>query len=89
MDDSIRIVVCMGSSCFVRGNEKNLELIEKFLEKHALAARVLVSGSLCECCCGKGPNIRINDKVFYAVSREKLPGILERELFGVKGKGGS
>ncbi|OQA83989.1 MAG: Respiratory-chain NADH dehydrogenase 24 Kd subunit [Lentisphaerae bacterium ADurb.Bin242] len=89
MDDSIRIVVCMGSSCFVRGNEKNLELIEKFLEKHVLAARVLVSGSLCECCCGQGPNIRINDKVFHAVSREKLPGILERELLGVKGKGGS
>ncbi len=77
----------MGSSCFARGNEKNLELIEKFLEKHALAAQVQLSGSLCECCCGKGPNIRINDKFFHAVSREKLPGILERELLGLKGKG--
>ena len=86
MDDGIRIVVCMGSSCFARGNEKNLELIEKFLEKHALAAQVQLSGSLCECCCGKGPNIRINDKFFHAVSREKLPGILECELLGLKGK---
>ena len=86
MENSIRIVVCMGSSCFARGNEKNLELIEKFLEKHALAANVQLSGSLCECCCGQGPNIRINDKVYHAVSREKLPGILERELLGIKGK---
>jgi len=85
--DGICIVVCMGSSCFARGNEQNLELIERFLEKNAISTRVQVSGSLCESCCGKGPNIRINGKFFHAVSKEKLPGILERELLGLKGKG--
>lgn len=86
-DDGICIVVCMGSSCFARGNEQNLDLIERFLDKNALSASVQLSGSLCECCCGQGPNIRINGKFFHAVSKEKLPGILERELLGLKGKG--
>ena len=29
-----KIVVCIGSSCFSRGNERNVEVIQKYLEEH-------------------------------------------------------
>ena len=31
-----KIVVCIGSSCFSRGNERNVEVIQKYLEEHHL-----------------------------------------------------
>ena len=34
------IKVCMGSSCFARGNAKNLQLIQNFLEQNEIEAEV-------------------------------------------------
>ena len=33
-----KIVICMGSSCFARGNEENLRVIEDFLKSNNLQA---------------------------------------------------
>ena len=44
-----KIVICMGSSCFARGNEENLRVIEDFLKSNHLEADVLLSG---RCCAG-------------------------------------
>ena len=76
-----KIVICMGSSCFARGNAKSLEAVEAFLKKHELGAEVELSGSLCEGNCGKGPNIAIGGKLF-SVGEKNLEKILERELLG-------
>ncbi len=35
-----KIRICMGSSCFRRGNRKNLEFIETYIEEHGYAADV-------------------------------------------------
>ena len=39
-----KIVICMGSSCFARGNEENLRVIEDFLKSNNLQTDVLLSG---------------------------------------------
>ena len=39
-----KIVICMGSSCFARGNEENLRVIEDFLKSNHLEADVLIFG---------------------------------------------
>jgi|GEM_PF-4555772 hypothetical protein len=31
-----RIVICIGSSCFSRGNAGNVEIAERYLEEHGL-----------------------------------------------------
>lgn len=35
-----KITVCIGSSCFARGNELNVEVIQKYLEEHHLKDEV-------------------------------------------------
>ena len=30
----VRMVICIGSSCFARGNAENVKITEEFLEKH-------------------------------------------------------
>jgi NADH:ubiquinone oxidoreductase subunit E len=55
------IEICMGSSCFSRGNERNLVAIQGFLRDHGLAltAEVKVRGCLCLDACANGPHITV------------------------------
>ena len=34
------IVICLGSSCFSRGNKDVLEVVKRFLKEHQLTAEV-------------------------------------------------
>ena len=35
-----KITVCIGSSCFSRGNEQNVEIVQKYLDEHNLKDEV-------------------------------------------------
>lgn len=74
------ITVCMGSSCYSRGNSNNTQIIHNFIEKNNLKGLVEVRGCLCESECKQGPNIRIDDKLFSNVSSEGLVDLLQHEL---------
>lgn len=74
------ITICMGSSCFSRGNSANAEVIQRFIADNALEDRVAVRGCLCEGECKNGPNIRINDRLYTDVSPETLPELLAHEI---------
>ena len=80
------ITICMGSSCFARGNEKNLEIIEKFLGERGLTDEVDVNlgCSLCRGKCSIGPNIQINGHEYNKVDPGMMYEIL-RELFKNEG----
>lgn len=75
-----RIKICMGSSCFRRGNRKNLEFIESYIEKNSCDCEVELVGSRCEEECCKGPNIEINGQMFHGVNEEILFDLLKRNV---------
>jgi NADH:ubiquinone oxidoreductase subunit E len=74
------IVICMGSSCFARGNKNNLALIERFLETHGLSASIRLEGSHCASECQSGPNIRIDGTLYQHVDSGMLLDILENHF---------
>ncbi len=74
------ISICMGSSCFTRGNNTNLEIVRRFLRERGLEAEVVFSGRLCENMCNRGPVICIDDKVYEEVNESLLYKILEEEF---------
>ncbi len=74
----IKITVCMGSSCFARGNQQNLAFIEAFMKTHDLEADIDLAGSRCENKCATGPNITINGVEYHGVDERKLEEILTR-----------
>lgn len=73
----LNISVCMGSSCFARGNAANLELIENYIKENGLEAEIDLSGSRCEGKCVTGPNIIINGIEYNEVDENKLKEILD------------
>ncbi len=76
------IQICLGSSCFTRGNERNLRLIEEFLARRHLRPEVdLEFGcSLCQGRCAAGPNVIINGTLHGGVDGGMMLALL-RETF--------
>jgi len=74
------ITICMGSSCFSRGNATNAEIIQKFIADNKLEDKITIKGCLCEGECKNGPNVRIDNELFTNVSPESLPDILAQVL---------
>ncbi len=74
---TIEIKVCMGSACFAKGNQENLEFIKQYVEEHNLDAEVTITGALCENKCSDGPRIIVNDKEYMNVTEEKIKEVLD------------
>ena len=70
------IKICMGSSCFARGNNENLEYIQRYLDTHNLRAKVELTGARCENKCAIGPNITIDETNYNDVTPEKIEEIM-------------
>ncbi len=71
------IKVCMGSSCFARGNFQNLTFLENYLKENNLEAEIELVGAHCQERCELGPNIYIDDKLYSEVDADKLKEILD------------
>lgn len=82
----LKIKICMGSSCFRRGNRMNLEFIEQYIDDHGCAADVELVGSRCEELCRKGPNLQINGRMYHEVNLEMLSGLLEHYVGNKSGE---
>jgi len=77
MKEKTKITICMGSSCFIRGNRENLEAIKKYIAKNKLDADVELVGELCANKCSKGPNIYINEELYSGLNSNSIINILE------------
>ena len=80
--DRPKITICMGSSCFARGNEKNVALCEEFLAARGLRDEVDVElgASLCTGNCAQGPIVMVDGKTYTNVDRGVMLDIMN-DLF--------
>lgn len=74
------ITICLGSSCFARGNNVFLNTIKDFLSENQLEDKVLFKGELCTQNCSDGPNIRICDCLHSNLDEQKIMSILTQHF---------
>lgn len=80
MAQRIEMQICLGSSCFSRGNKEVVNFIREYLRKNHLDDRVIFKGARCMGLCSNGPNLNINGVTIEGVTISKIEGILEKEL---------
>ena len=80
MSDKPQITICMGSSCFARGNEKNLAVCEKFLADRGLKDEVdlELAASLCTGNCAHGPVVIVDGKTYTSVDQGVMLDIMQK-----------
>lgn len=71
------IKVCMGSACFAKGNQDNLEYIKSYIRENNLDSEIKIMGALCENKCEDGPRVIVNGKEYTNVTQDKIEEILK------------
>jgi NADH:ubiquinone oxidoreductase subunit E len=80
MINKTQIKICLGSSCFSRGNRDIVKQVQKFIADNELDDKVALRGDHCFNDCHQGPNIRIAGKLVYGITNENLISILNEHL---------
>jgi NADH:ubiquinone oxidoreductase subunit E len=74
------IKICLGSSCFSRGNQDLIAEVQKFIRTRSLEDKVSFTGDHCISQCSNGPNLTIDGKVFNSTTKENIAVILSQQL---------
>jgi NADH:ubiquinone oxidoreductase subunit E len=80
----LELTICLGSSCFARGNRNTLAVIQEYLKQNKLENKVVFKGNHCFSLCNKGPVMKINDRIYEGITPESACRILEEELKNAK-----
>ena len=72
--------ICLGSSCFSRGNKDVVLFIRDYLKKNHLEDKVIFKGGRCMGNCSNGPNLKVNEVIREGVTLSKIESILDVEL---------
>ncbi len=83
MTERIEMQICLGSSCFSRGNKDIVTFIKEYLRKNHLDDRIIFKGARCMGRCSDGPNLNINGVIIEDVTISKIESILEKEFAGL------
>jgi len=86
MGDIHHIRICMGSSCFCRGNQESAEIVSSWLDQNGKASSVEFRGTLCEGKCREGPNLEIDGQAYAGIDPANIVDILVHTLNVPNGK---
>ena len=74
------VVVCVGSSCYVRGSEKMAETFERLIRERGLNGRVELTGAFCMEQCSMGVSVRIGEQVFRCMDLGDAESFFDQQV---------
>ena len=76
----LTIMICVGSSCHVRGSDDLAEGLERLIEEHGLQERVELVGAFCMDKCSMGVSVRVGESQFSGVLPDEAEAFFAREV---------
>lgn len=80
MADKISIAICMGSSCFARGNKRLLRALENAIANNGWENKIDLSGLRCQDCCNDGPVISLDGQLYKGLDTNAALDVIARLL---------
>lgn len=75
----MKITVCIGSSCHIKGSRQVIEQLQALIAAHNLTDSVELSGTFCMGECQKGVCLMVDD-VFYSVTPDTTKAFFEEHV---------
>ena len=75
----IKITVCIGSSCHIKGSRQVVEQLQYLIAKNNLNDKVELSGTFCMGKCQEGVCVTVDDN-FHSVSPDTVNDFFEKEI---------
>ena len=60
----MKITVCIGSSCHLKGSRRIVEVLQDLVNEHKLDDKIELGGTFCLGKCQQGVCVTINDELF-------------------------
>lgn len=83
----LSVIICMGSSCFSRGNNRNIEVIQSLAENPRPGVTLETRGHLCEGLCKDGPNLLIDGQLYQQADPVTVAGALNYHVARAAARG--
>ena len=80
MREKTVITICLGSSCYRRGNQTILEVIKNYLTENNLSNDVEFKGQLCTGKCTEGPHISIDGTDYSGLDLNSCLRVLNKHF---------
>ena len=75
----LKITVCIGSSCHIKGSRQVVEQLQYLIAENKLGDKVELGGTFCMGKCQQGVCVTVND-AFYSVKPETVEEFFAKEI---------
>ena len=75
----IKVTVCIGSSCHIKGSRQVVEQLQQLIGENNLKDKVELGGTFCMGECQKGVCVTVDD-VFFSVAPETTDEFFKNEI---------
>ena len=75
----IKITVCIGSSCHIKGSRQVVEQLQYLIAENNLGDKVELGGTFCMGKCQQGVCVTVNDS-FHSVTPENVAEFFAKEV---------
>ena len=75
----MKITVCIGSSCHLKGSRQVVEQLQYLIAQHNLKDKIDLGGTFCMGNCQNGVSVTLDDKL-YALSPDTTKDFFEKEV---------
>ena len=75
----MKITVCIGSSCHIKGSRQVVELLQYFINENNLGDKVELGGTFCMGKCQQGVCVTVDD-VFHSVTPSTVEEFFKKEV---------
>ncbi|MBE6535825.1 MAG: (2Fe-2S) ferredoxin domain-containing protein [Ruminococcaceae bacterium] len=75
----MKIIVCIGSSCHIKGSRKVVEELQNLIAENGLGSKVELGGTFCMGRCQQGVCVTV-DGEFYSVTPESVGEFFTKEV---------
>lgn len=75
----MKITVCIGSSCHIKGSRGVVEELQKLVNDNNLGDKIELGGTFCMGKCQEGVCVKIDDK-FYSVTHDTADEFFKNEV---------
>lgn len=77
----MKITVCIGSSCHVKGSHQVVRALQQLIQAHHLDNQVQLAGTFCLSNCQKGVSVTVDDAL-YSVSPDNVEAFFAEHVLG-------
>ncbi len=75
----MKVVVCIGSSCHLKGSRKVIEQLQYLIAQNDLKDKIELSGTFCMNNCQNGVCVTVDNKMF-SVTPDTVNAFFEKEI---------